>query len=60
MSLEFLKYYRESEITCPHCLNKEEDSWEMEESGEFECGSCGEEFYVEIETETKYTSSKID
>ena len=60
MSLEFLDYYRESEITCPYCLNKEEDSWETEDSGEYTCSRCEKEFYVEIETEIKYTSSKIE
>ena len=58
-NLDYLEYFRESEITCPYCKHKDQDSWEMEESGEVECGSCEKEFYVEREVDVKYTSSKI-
>ena len=59
MDLSYLDSFREDEITCPYCGYKEADSWEMQDSGNTFCGSCEKEFFVEIETEIKYTSSKI-
>jgi sarcosine oxidase delta subunit len=55
-----LDYFREKEITCPHCGWKDRDSWEFEKSGEKECGNCERTFYVEREVDVTYTSVPID
>jgi len=51
-------------IVCPYCGHKDIDSWErtteLKENGEqlYECGSCGEEFYAQVDIEVTFTTYK--
>ena len=54
--IDELDYHRTNEIVCPYCGNIQSDSWELSQSGDVECDACEKQFYVEIETEIKYTS----
>lgn len=42
-------------LTCPHCGNEENDSWEVEpDSGERECGNCNREYFYERQMTVEY------
>lgn len=57
--LDFLKYYRNDEVVCPHCNHSHNDSWEFDDDDdEATCESCGKDFHLQIETQRKYTTSK--
>jgi len=51
-------------IVCPYCGHKDKNSGEriteLKENGEqlYECGSCGEEFYAEVDIEVTFTTYK--
>lgn len=51
-------------VTCPHCGNKDRDSWEidfgpgMEGDAEVQCGSCGEDFLASRLVSIKYCTKK--
>lgn len=48
-------------ITCPHCGNKNTDSWECGDSDEsLECGSCKSIFSYERNVEVTYSSRIVE
>lgn len=47
-----------SEIICPHCDSEQMDAFEVEESGDQDCDSCGKEFYVDRDVTITYSTSK--
>ena len=47
-------------IVCPFCGHEHIDSWEQEESGNFECEECENVFYVSVQIEVSYTSFFIE
>ncbi len=56
-----MEYSYEQEIKCPHCGYEEQDSWEFgEDSGTWNCESCGEEFLVERHISVTYSSKPIN
>ncbi len=47
-------------ITCPWCGYENKNSGEFEEnSGEIDCGNCGEDFWYEREIEVSYNTGKV-
>ena len=47
-------------ITCPYCGSKENDSWEVHDTGIQECGNCGKQFNLTaIDYDVHYTTEKI-
>jgi len=51
----------EQNIKCPYCDYEDTDSWEFgTDSGKNTCGSCGEEFNVQVNVEVTYTTTRID
>jgi len=52
------------EIVCPHCGEKQSDSWEyfagQTESVDIECEMCERPFHVQQFVDISYTSSKPD
>jgi DNA-directed RNA polymerase subunit RPC12/RpoP len=56
--LEWLDTFRTENIICPYCKYQDKDSWELEDSDDYQCPECGEEFYVEKVIDIKYTTSK--
>lgn len=59
-NLDWLDTYRKKDIICPHCDHEFQDSWEFIETDldKINCESCGAAFYLQVETEVKYTTSK--
>jgi len=47
------------EITCPWCGHEKMDSWEESDSGEHECGYCGNEYEHCRDVVVTYGTSKI-
>lgn len=54
----------QSHVTCPHCGNVNEDTWDLgldEDSiEELECGVCEKKFFVEMDVTVEYSTTKID
>ncbi len=46
-------------VVCPYCGCKDDDSWEITESGEYTCGHCESDYFVERNVEVTYSTSKI-
>ena len=44
---------------CPYCGHRHLDLGDYFESKHIDCENCGKEFKMEIETEIKYTTSKL-
>lgn len=50
----------ESDIICPYCDFKDEDSWEVTESDDnHQCPSCDKRFVLEIESKVEYSTKRI-
>lgn len=47
------------EITCPYCGHVQMDSWESTER-EYDCAHCEKPYNVQIFSERKYTTTKVD
>ena len=53
------EYNNEQNIICPYCNYEDKDSWEVQESDEeYECGSCGKKFVLEVEHNITYSTIK--
>lgn len=50
----------EDSITCPHCGNVDEESYELDDVGETECNACGEPFSYERHTMIRYSTEKLE
>lgn len=50
------EHYMEDCIICPYCDHKFTDSWEWSECRDAECGECGKEFDLEVQTDVSYTT----
>lgn len=46
-------------VTCPYCGHKETDSWEYED-GEYECGTCGRSYVVELSVTVTYSTYEVE
>ena len=51
--------YMEDQATCPYCGYKEKDSWEISQSGEFTCNNCDKTYWVEVQTDVRYSTKPI-
>lgn len=51
---------RTNEIVCPYCGYEFSDSWEHNDYDSAECGECGEEFILYVETSVTYSTEKKD
>lgn len=64
MSKEIVKeskidHYFTDCLVCPHCGNKDSDSWAYsDEDGVASCGECGKEYYYVRHTTVKYSTEK--
>lgn len=47
-------------ITCPYCGYKDQDSWEVTESGIITCGECNKDFFTERNVFVYYSSFKLN
>lgn len=56
--MDELDYKHTDEVKCPHCDYEHSDSWELSNSGEMECSSCGEEFMFDREVTVTYSTRK--
>lgn len=54
---------REKSVICPHCGSVQQDIWEYEleqdDTREIECGNCEKEFFVCMQLNPTYTTSRI-
>jgi len=46
-------------VTCPWCGYEEQDSFELEDDGEYDCNSCGEPFVVCRIVNINYSTAKV-
>lgn len=49
----------ESQVVCPHCGYRHDDSWEIPE-GEIECSQCERKFHMYRDIEVFYSTTRID
>jgi hypothetical protein len=55
------KHEYERDIICPYCDHKFSDSWEYnEDDEEVECVSCDKAFWLVVDVEVTYSTSRIN
>jgi hypothetical protein len=47
-----------NEVVCPYCGYVENDSWECDDDGEMECGSCEKPFDMTRHKSVSYSTFK--
>lgn len=54
----------QSKVTCPHCGDVNEDTWDLDLDediiDELECGVCEKKFSVQTDVTVEYSTAKID
>lgn len=54
-----IDHHYTDEITCPYCGEVVDDSWELEDEGEWVCCECGLRFYYTRHVEVTYTTHAV-
>ena len=48
-----------AEVVCPYCGYEFHDSWELDDTGDIECGSCEREFTFNRYVDVTYCTEEI-
>lgn len=58
--MEELDCWHTDLIICPYCGYKDENSWEVSESGIITCAECNKKFFMERDVHVYYSSFKLN